>query len=65
MHLGKGWAQPLAVVVIGDGPALAMAITRDIGRIGQDEIDAVIIAGVHHIDAVDIEHHVAGAVGGP
>ncbi len=40
VHLGEGWFEPGGVVVIGDGAAVAALVARDVGRIGEDEIDA-------------------------
>jgi hypothetical protein len=40
-HFVKGGFEPPVVVVIGDGTSTGISISGDVGRIGEDEVDAL------------------------
>ena len=60
VHPGEGWFQPGGVVVVGDGAAVAALVARDVGRIGEDEIDAFGRHGGHDVDAVAVVDDIEG-----
>ena len=40
-HFGKGWQYSIAVIVIGDGSAVTIPIAHKVGRIGNNEVNAL------------------------
>ena len=52
MDLREGWFEPGVVVIVDDAAAGAVVVPDQIGRIGQDEIDAARGHVGHDIDAV-------------
>jgi hypothetical protein len=52
VHLRESGPEPGSVAVIGDGAAAAVPVADDVGRIGQDKIDALRGHFSHKVDAV-------------
>ena len=52
VHFREGRLEPAVVVVVGNAAAGAVAVVHEIGRIGQDEIDALGGESAHEADAI-------------
>jgi hypothetical protein len=40
VHRGEGGRDPIAVIVVGVAPAVARAVVDEVGRVGDDEVNA-------------------------
>jgi hypothetical protein len=58
IHLCVGGRQPGVVVVVDDVTSVAAAVIRDVGRIGEDEIDRAVVESLHGVDALAVDHGV-------
>jgi hypothetical protein len=56
VHLREGRFEPLHIVVIGDRAAVTRAIAGDVGRIGNDKIDAAGLHPAHDLDAIALQY---------
>jgi len=58
VHLREGRFEPARIVVVGDGAAVAGAIARYVGRVGDHEVDSARLHPAHDLDAVAVRHGV-------
>jgi hypothetical protein len=63
VHFGESWLQPASVAVARDAAARAVAVVHEIGRIGQDKIDALGWQSAHKLNAI-AEHDGVGGFHG-
>jgi len=55
VHLGEGGFEPGVVVVIGDRAPVAAAVARDVGRVGEDKIDAAGAKSGKDVQAIAVD----------
>lgn len=58
VQVGKGAENAFWIGVVGDGAAAAVFVADEVGRVGQDEIDAVVGHGFQELRAIALQHAV-------
>jgi hypothetical protein len=60
VHLLKCGQQPLVVIVIGNGPAIAAFVVNEVRRVGQDEVHAMSGKGGKRFEAIGVDDGFGG-----
>lgn len=60
-HLGEGRIEPAVVIVVGNTAADAVAVTHEVGRVGQHEVDAVAGDAARFVHAVAVDEAAGGS----
>src|SRR5579871_4841523 len=58
VDFAESWTKPRAVIVVGNGAAIARDVARKVGRIGQSEIDGRRWNPLQNFDAIAIKNPV-------